>query len=146
MQQLTAPLWPGDGVSRVKDEPGVVAADPENREAATTVKGSPEDPADDRKKRDRRSAANIKYNARKRERRWERNSLVSKLDHLLPHNARNYDSRGAGVRSAGMMGRSITTVLANTVKHLKTLKAEGWGRSQRPREPTSAQVKYRDGE
>ena len=140
------PTWPGDGVSQVKDEPGVVTADPENRRAATTVQGSPEDPADDRQKRDRQSAANIKYNARKRERREERNSLVSKLDHLLPHNARKNDSRGAGVRSAGMLGRSITTVLANTVKHLKTLEAEGCGRSQRPMEPTSAQVKYRDGE
>ena len=84
-----------------------------------------EDKGDVREKSCRGSAARLKYNARKRERREERNSLVSALDQALPHDVRRCcDFRGAGTRSAGLLGRSITNVLADTVEYLKTLKEE----------------------
>ena len=106
-----------------------------------------EDKGDAREQSCRGSAARLKYNARKRERREERNSLVSALDQVLPHDVRSCDFRGAGTRSAGLLGRSITNVLADTVEYLKTLKEEdrSWPQGG-ARKRTSSPVKYRDGE
>ena len=142
------PGWPGDGLSAVKDEPRNDAEDRGSKRAAIASQGcSPEDPGDAREQSCRGSAARLKYNARKRERREERNSLVSALDQVLPHDVRSCDFRGAGTRSAGLLGRSITNVLADTVEYLKTLKEEdrSWPQGG-ARKRTSSPVKYRDGE
>ena len=72
---------------------------------------------------------------------------MSALDQALPHDVRSCDFRGAGTRSAGLLGRSITNVLADTVEYLKTLKEEdrSWPKGE-ARMRTRSPVKYRDGE
>lgn len=86
----------------------------------------------------------LKGSDRKRKRRGELNTLVSALDNLLPAEARHGGFKGAGPRSAGVMGRSLINVLSDTVEHLKILEARAL--SRKPRNLRDLRMTYRDGE
>jgi hypothetical protein len=89
------------------------------------------------------STTKLKYTDRKRKRREELNSLVSTLDHLLPAEARRGGFKGAGPRSAGVLGRSFINVLTDTVEHLKILEAHAL--SRKPTKLGDLRLTYRDG-
>ena len=60
---------------------------------------------------------------RVRRRKWrdEQKQLVSMLDVLLPDSARRAGFKRAGLRSAGVSGRSFFNVLSDTIDYVKTL-------------------------
>jgi hypothetical protein len=64
-----------------------------------------------------------KDSERKRKNRLDQNELVLKLDALLPEWARRFCFKGAGSRSAGVRGRSLFSVLSDTIRSIRVLKA-----------------------
>ena len=66
-----------------------------------------------------RAGASEKEQQRKRRARGEKNELLASLDTLLPDDARRGGFKGAGSRSAGVMGRSTFNILTDTIHHLR---------------------------
>ena len=69
--------------------------------------------------------------------------LVSKLDRILPEEARRGGFKGAGPRSAGVWGRSFLNVLTDTIEHVKNIGAGS--ASTEPKTLGAMQLSYRDG-
>ena len=63
----------------------------------------------------------INHTDRKRRRREEQNTLVARLDRLLPDESRRGGFKGTGSRSAGVWGRSFFNVLSDSIEYLKNL-------------------------
>jgi len=61
----------------------------------------------------------INHTDRKRRRREEQNTLVARLDRLLPDESRRGSFKGAGPRSAGVWGRSFFNVLSGSIESQK---------------------------
>jgi len=83
-----------------------------------------------------------KHTDRKRKRREEQNTLVSKLDRILPEEARRGGFKGAGPRSAGVWGRSFLNVLTDTIEHVRNIGAGS--SSTNPKTLGAMQLTYRD--
>lgn len=91
-------------------------------------------------------SAQLRYQKQKRMQRREQNLLLSKLDSLLPEEARHGGFKGCGHRSAGISGRSVLNVLTDVVKYVKSARARSASASDRlPTPETSKNTSYRDG-
>lgn len=86
----------------------------------------------------------LKHTDRKRKRREEQNTLVAKLDRILPEDARRGGFKGAGPRSAGVWGRSFLNVLTDTIEHVKNVQAGA--ACTKPKTLEALRLSYRDGE
>ncbi|EKX33454.1 hypothetical protein GUITHDRAFT_120357 [Guillardia theta CCMP2712] len=77
----------------------------------------------------------------KRKLRREQNALVARLDELLPDQAKTENFKGVGHRSLGSSGRSLSLVLQDACKVLRSLNAQP--RQPSCQAPTSAAL-YRE--
>ena len=57
----------------------------------------------------------------KRRQRARQNNKIVELDTLLPEEARSKPFKGAGPRSTGLRGRSVGNVLADCIRHIKSM-------------------------
>jgi len=90
-------------------------------------------------------SAQLRYQKQKRMQRREQNLLLSKLDSLLPEEARHGGFKGCGHRSAGVSGRSVLNVLTDVVKYVKGAKARSATSDRPPTTQASKSLPYHDG-
>ena len=97
-------------IQHPRPQPGLAAAAGRKRPPCKRGRDGDEDPAE---------ASRSAF--LKRRQRARQNNKIVELDTLLPEEARSKPFKGAGPRSTGLRGRSVGNVLADCIRHIKSM-------------------------